>query len=116
LALFITSSETGIRAVVMLGAKAEAGMPLQDAIVMAVIVGAEEIVVEEVMEQEEAAVDVTGEVEDADENICSYVVVNRGFELGLLNVVETVGLRAGVDDAIRKCLKKQALTVYHSPS
>lgn len=68
------------------------------------------------MEQEEAAVDVTGEVEDADENICSYVVVNRGFELGLLNVVETVGLRAGVDDAIRKCLKKQALTVYHSPS
>jgi hypothetical protein len=50
--------------VIVLGAKAEAGMPVQDATAMAVIVGAEEIVAEE----EAAEVDVTEEVEDADDS------------------------------------------------
>ena len=56
LARVIISLQTGARAAIALGAKAEAGMPEQDTTAMAVMAGAEE------------AVDVTGEVEDADDS------------------------------------------------
>jgi len=46
LVLVITSFQTGARAAIVLGAKAEAGMPGQDVTAMAVMAGAEEIVEE----------------------------------------------------------------------